>query len=150
MGQAEVFPLTGSLQWVRLWLEAETEEDHVRLHATQVTLGGKSYDYGWGAYQVLRLGLHHVNSQDQALLNQWWQQGRPLGITLDTSAWPSTVTGLLTNKEVPIGALQPPYSNVYQGTLQLEADADRPRLGRPFVLDDVVLGLLDQTYNALL
>ena len=116
-------------------------------HRTQ---DGSAYHYLWGKYEKFQLPLRYVNSMGQALINQWWRDGHEVAFTLNSSETVSTVLCRFVNDTKPINRFVQPYQTLFEGMVRLEAIDDAPRTGRPFILDEDVFGLLDQSYNALI
>ncbi|MDH4225607.1 MAG: hypothetical protein OEW12_08175 [Deltaproteobacteria bacterium] len=150
MGDMVLEPLVGPPDWVVIHPGWDLEAVRVRMGSGHRTIQGHWYGCLWGVYDQVHAPLVFVSSRDQALMNNWWRTGQQVAFTLDTSAWPSTIAGRIVNKAPPLDGFQWPYPDLYQGVLQIEADGNTPRYGRPFLLDDNTLGVLDQMYNALL
>ncbi|MDH4120421.1 MAG: hypothetical protein OEV94_01775 [Deltaproteobacteria bacterium] len=150
MGDCLLTSLTDSPWELALPLGWDMTQGSLRLEADLRTLSGRLYAQTWAVYRQVRIPLDWMDRADQERLNRWWREGHRMALTLNTSHQASTLTGYLTGDHPPLHSLREPYSDVFQGELTLEAEAEQPLSGRPFRLDDPLLGLLDQTFNALL
>lgn len=128
------------------WSFSDRETMIVSRHRTQ---GGKLFSYKWSQVFRYQIPLRFVDSAGKYLLNTWWSDQETLAFTLDTSETPSTVQCVIVNDSVPVNKSERPYIDQFSGLLQLEAIEDSIKSGRPFILDDAVFGLLDQSYNSL-
>lgn len=121
-----------------------------RRQAQHRTLHGAYYAYPWHRVQRFRVPLSFVESATAARINGWWQAGTVVAFTLDSSAWPSTHLCRAVNAETPLHTQREPYAALRAGELLLENLLPGDAVPRPFILDDPVLGRLDQPYNAVL
>lgn len=135
-----------------LTLEAERgfAAQQLRRQAGHRTLHGEHYAYPWYRIHRFRVPLSFVESAAAARINGWWQAGTVLALTLDTSAWPSTHLCRAVNAESPLHAQREPYAALRAGELLLEALVPGDAVPQPFILDDLLMGRLDQPYNAIL
>ena len=113
------------------------------------SLSGRGSALPWSAHTRLHLPLRFVTSAQRSFVQALWEAGAPVALTLNSSHHPSTVRGVLANDGSPLGELELAYTDRWRGTLRVEARSAGRRVGRPFLLDDVELGLLDQPHLAL-
>jgi len=128
------------------WSFRDDRKLNLTHHRTQ---GGRMFSYLWGGFHAYRLPLSFVSSADHARILQWWETQDRIAFTLDSSATASTVFCRITNPTNPLGQHPPPYRTHFQGTLYLESLDHSNPAERPFVLDDNLLGLLDNPITAL-
>lgn len=128
------------------WSYRDQQSQIQSQHRTQ---SGRLFSYLWGNFAKFHVPLRFVTSADQSLINAWWQGQDDVAFTLNSSEAKSTVMCRIVNDGKPINRFVQPYDDLYAGDLSLEAIADVPRTGRPFILDDEVSGLLNQNYNVL-
>ena len=114
------------------------------------TQGGKLFSYRWSGFHKYQIPLTFVDSAGEHLLNAWWANQETVALTLNSSESESTVLCMMVNGTKPINQFVRPYSDLFEGTLQLEAVEESSKTGRPFILDDETFGLLDQSYNAII
>ncbi len=125
------------------------QEREAQERADHRTLAGVRHEYLWHTRAAFSVPLRYVTSADASRLNGWWRGRDTVAFTPAGSEFPTTWYCKIGNGEVPFGRLIAPYRDLYEGALLLEAtDAGGPH-PQPFVLDDAVMGLLDQTYNGL-
>lgn len=129
------------------WSFRDREAQIASRHRTQ---GGKLFFYRWSRYFKYQIPLRFVDSAGEYLLNTWWDSQDTVALTLDSSETESTVLCMFVNEARPIDRFVEPYTDFYEGILQLEAIEDSGKTARPFILDDGVFGLLDKNYNALI
>lgn len=150
MGDFLLAALDDAVDSIRLdpgWGFTEQQVQRRSQHRTQ---NGDLYTYPWIRYLRFTVPLDFVNSAESSRINQWWQADALLTFTLDTSASVSTVLCRAVNGASPLNSRTAPYPDRYRGSLVLEGVSAGGKTPRPFILDDGVLGLLDQPYNAIL
>ena len=121
-----------------------------RRQARHRTLHGEHYLYPWHRIHRFHVPLSFVESATANRINGWWRANTVLAFTLEASAWPSTHLCRAVNAESPLQTQREPYAELRAGTLVLESLLPGDAVARPFILDDPVMGHLDQPYNALL
>lgn len=126
------------------------QDQETQIQSRHRTQGGKLFSYLWANFFKYQVPLRFVNSAAQSLINAWWERQDDVAFTLNSSETESTVLCRIVNTSLPINRFVRPYNDQFEGALLLEAVADSPKTGRPFILDDDVFGLLDQNYNALI
>ena len=124
------------------------ERDQIRKNYTRA-LGGTLRAYEWAKHKQFSVPLTYLNSSDTSRINQWWRDNNTLDFTLNSSLDQNTVICRMVNQELPIGQIHKSYTDQFFGSMQLEAIDASSFVGKPFILDDAVLGLLDQSYNPL-
>jgi len=85
------------------------------------TVGGASPSYVWGFNKKWDVPLTHIEENQARLLNQWWQDMRPLLFTADTSDYTQQFIVTMTNKQTPMNNLSKVYHDEWRGTLELAA-----------------------------
>ena len=85
------------------------------------TIGGANPSYKWGFNKKWDLPLTHVEENEALLLNQWWQDTRPLLFTFDTSDTTQQFIVTMTNNKTPMNQFSRIYHDEWQGTLELSA-----------------------------
>ena len=85
------------------------------------TIGGANPSYVWGFNKKWEVLLEHIEENEARLLNQWWQDMRPLLFTSDTSDYTQQFIVTMTNKETPMNNLSRIYHDEWKGTLELSA-----------------------------
>ena len=126
-----------------------TAETRVRT-ARHRARAGALYGYRWGAHAGWRLPLGFVPAAERALLHAWWRTQERLLFTLDEGAGARHAVCRIAGDDAPLPARIPALPGHWAGVLELAAVDDRLRLGLPFLLDDPLQGLLDQTHLSLL
>lgn len=121
----------------------------IALRTTHRTVGGKEKTYRWHERFRFQVPLQFVNSADANRINGWWDTADTVAFTLNSSIQAHTVICKIANTEWPLASRNRPYRDQYTGVLFLEAVNANSYQPQPFVLDDAVMGLMDQTYNAL-
>ena len=74
----------------------------------------------WSRTKQFNVPISLVTSGDANALNGWWRIATPLDFTLNSSE-ASTVRVQISNQQLPLGGFDPPYTELYQGTLVLRA-----------------------------
>jgi hypothetical protein len=77
---------------------------------------GDMYRYKTGVYDKFKFKLRHFPESDASVVNSWWESNSGLMFWIDSDV--SSV--MLTNKKIPIGQFQKPYTDLMQGTIELE------------------------------
>ena len=85
------------------------------------TIGGANPSYKWGFNKKWNLPLEYVEENQALLLNQWWQDTRPLLFTWDTSDTTQQFIVTMTNNQTPMTQFNEPYHDNWRGTLELSA-----------------------------
>lgn len=134
----------------------EPEYDYAELETAvrsrHRTVGHVLREYDWGTYLRFEVPLRYLTSADAARMAGWWRAGDDVFFTRSSSEFPSSVKCRIVNDQHPFPRRERPYSGgqaLFQGGLVLEATDAGSYVCQPLVLDDDVMGLLDQTYNAL-
>lgn len=129
-------------------------EEADRLAGHQATQGGRLHSWRSGSGESLRwtLPLEAVNSSDRTAINSAWRSGDLLGLTFSLSHdVAQTVAVRIVNEQAPLPLRRPGRPDLFAGNLFLrQADPTGKVAGGPFILDDAVWGLLDQSYNVLI
>jgi hypothetical protein len=89
--------------------------------ADHQTVGGASPSYVWGFNKKWEVPLAHIEENQARLLNQWWQDMRPLLFTADTSDYTQQFIVTMTNNQTPMSNLSKVYHDEWRGTLELAA-----------------------------
>ena len=87
------------------------------------TRSGRGYVYVWGTYNKLKLPLDFVSQANASIVNSWWETQLPLRlfVTSDGATSCSDVTSVrITGDSQPFTVYQMPYTEYYQGTIELE------------------------------
>lgn len=135
-------PITLSPEW-------SFSENEIARRATNRSQGGVQRVWDWGTHKGFTVPITWVSSADKFRINNWWRDSEVLAFTLSSSLDDNTSLCRIANGQQPLGLLHRPYTDFFRGTLQLEAIDASSYQAQPFVLDDAVMGLLDQSYNAL-
>jgi hypothetical protein len=100
----------------------EPEYDYARTDAKieneHRTRSGDRYVYNWGRYRRIKFSIRYVDSATMNIVNNWWRNDTKLefyeqGTTDITSCQ-------LTNSTIPIGEFVRPYTNLFEGRVELE------------------------------
>ncbi len=117
------------------------------------TIGGRlnTYTAGANGYEWV-LPLEFVNSAFRAQVNIWWGLQQELVFSVNSySDFPSSCIVRIANQMEPLGQVIQPRDDLFRGGLILRETRQTGLVkATGFILDDPVLGLLDQTYNKLL
>jgi hypothetical protein len=128
------------------WALSEQEAMDTARHRT---LAGRLATLQWDRYAEFRVPLRYVPGDAAALVKNWWAEGANIAFTLDTSHDRSTVVCAISNARLPLAERAGPDGDRWSGILQLSARTAGGRCGQPFILDDSVSGLLDQSFLTL-
>ena len=136
---------------ITLQPEWSFQQNQTAIRTQHRSQGGELQVWDWSNYLAFSVPLQFVDSADATRINSWWQAGDPVALTLNSSEANSTVIARIVNQQLPLNQFHRPNQNLWQGTLFLEAlnGGDVGFQDSPFVLDDDVMGLLDQSYNSL-
>lgn len=85
------------------------------------TIGGANPSYKWGFNKKWKLPLEYLEENEALLINQWWQDTKPLLFTWDTSDTTAQFIVTMTNNQTPITQFNKPYHDNWRGTLELSA-----------------------------
>ena len=114
-----------------------------------VTLGGRLVTYlVGGRTRQWTVPLFFVSSGTKAELTAWWRDQRPLAFTVNMSSNPQTCLARIVNAQEPFPSNAAGRPDLFNGGLILrEIQGSDPGSGMPFITDDPLLGLTDQTIN---
>ena len=84
-------------------------------------LGKAAIEHHWGDWGKWELPVQYLPDSHMILLNRWWANGWNLLFSLDTSDTAQQYICRIANTESPITQLQPPYPDLWQGRIILEA-----------------------------
>lgn len=116
----------------------------------QRTLTGHLFTAVWATYPRAVLALSFIPEATRQLLHDWWRNQYSVALTLDSSNFASTTIMRITDLEQPLGQHTAPLADRWSGAIHLAGLSNAAPGPEPFVLDDSVLGMLDQSYNGLL
>lgn len=118
----------------------------------QRTIGGFLNTYRYNKKGVaFDLSLTFVNSSDKSFIHDIWYNQTLACFTLNLSSSPQSVLCNIVNTTLPLNMYSPFQLDKWHGNLFLKStDGNDIVDGAPFILDDPVYGLLDQSYNVLL
>lgn len=129
------------------------KESRLISKAEDATVGGRfnTYTAGGNGYEWT-VPLEFVNSADRAQINTWWSAQQELIFTVNSySDFPSSCIVRIANILEPLGQVIQPRGDLFRGGLILRQTRNLGLIkATGFILDDPVLGKLDQTYNKLL
>jgi len=125
-------------------------ERQVLGRADGVTLGGRLNSYVIGGTQRLwTVPLLLVTGEQRAEVTAWWRDRRELAFTFNMSRNPQTCVTRIVNELEPFPSMAAGRNDLFNGVLMLrETQGHDPGFGLPFITDDPVLGLTDQSYNS--
>jgi hypothetical protein len=149
-----LFDMTGAQPSVQLFPKVSFNETRQLVKEEQVTVGGLFHTYlpGFKGYEWT-IPLAFVNSSQRAQINTWWNQQTELVFTINASVSalsPQSAVVRIANQMEPLGESPDARTDLFNGGLTLRLSRGTSIFnGYPFILDDPVLGVLDQTYNLL-
>jgi len=96
--------------------------------------------------------LRLVDSGTANLINGWWQTRSPLLLAWNVVNSPVMWPCRIANLTLPLNRQEDPgQPSLYRGMLQLlPTYMIEPLQGTPFIYDDPIYGLYEQTYNPML
>lgn len=97
------------------WDYSRTDQ---KVEHSEMSKAGLSEVYKYGDYVGRRLTVRYVSSSTAAIVNSWWASNTPLLFMREGTTDASTV--VLANNKTPIGKLAEPYSDQFDGTIELE------------------------------
>lgn len=78
------------------------------------------HQFIWSRTKQFNIPIILVDSGDADTINGWWRTAQVLDFTLNSSE-ASTVRAQINNTGLPLGEFDPPYTELFQGTLLLRA-----------------------------
>jgi len=96
--------------------EFDYKDSLTKLEQIHRLQNGDMYRYKTGAYDKFKFKLRYFSSSDASIVNSWWESNTELMFWIDSDV--SSV--MLTNKSKPVGQYQKPYTDLMQGTIELE------------------------------
>ena len=156
-----LYDTTGAQLPLQLRPTAKFTETQITPKVEQLAVGGKFHTYlpGANGYEW-SVPLEFVNSATRAQINTWWAAQTELVFSTNiTSSNPSVVGSAapmscivrIANMMEPLGQNPAPRLDLFFGGLILKGSrGTAPMNAMPFILDDPVLGKLDQPYNKLI
>lgn len=112
-----LFPSSGN--HVSFEPEWDFERADRKIENEHRTREGARYVYKWGEYERFKFGATFVSSADAAIVNSWWSTNTKL-LFMSSSDTATVFSLQITNDARPFAKFQPPYDNLYQGTIELE------------------------------
>lgn len=110
------FTLTDSTTLVTLYPEYDFTDAGTKIEESHRVRDGGEFKYKFGSYDKFTFGLRYVNSSDAYNINQWWNTNTALYFNND-----GTIFNVrLANGTKPIGKYILPYTNLFEGTIELE------------------------------
>lgn len=93
--------------------------DSRKVQSTHRTRSGAGYFYKFGDYRHVKFGIEFVSSADMTRVNSWWGANTTLRLfDLNSTV---VVSGFLSNASAPIDGHVLPYSDQFQGVIELES-----------------------------
>jgi len=111
--------LTDGSSPVYLTPEFDYKADNRKIENQHRTRGGRNYRYVWSVYKHLKFKVQFVSSADMTAINSWWGANTPLRLYDINSA--VVASAYLVNASAPIDQFVQPYTDQYQGTIELES-----------------------------
>lgn len=81
--------------------------------------GAKEYVYKWSEYSVFSVPVTYVSSEFKSIVNSWWSSNTNLQWMEEGTS--NVYNVRLVNDNVPIGKNIAPYTNQFEGVLELES-----------------------------
>lgn len=107
-----------SLDFVEINPEYNFEYTGKKIEDRKRARSGREYVYKWGQYDGRKFDVSYVSDADKTKINSWWSGNDSLlfvdGIT-------TAITSVrIQNDKTPISKLEKPYTNLWQGMIELE------------------------------
>ena len=78
-------------------------------------VGGTLSQKLWGGYEQFNVPLRYLSGSDALQLNEWWADTDELVFYYDQTSY----NVYIVNQTTPIGSLERPYQDTWEGTLEL-------------------------------
>jgi len=144
---------TGSTAIVEFYPEYEIIEQTKINRTNDISVGGQYNTHiGQGLNYRYTINFTYANSSEKYILENWWDNRTSLRVTFNGSydtSW--GVTGKIVNIEKPFSIFSEMSDDHWKGFIRIAQNDGNDSIisGFPFILDDVVYGKLDQSYNKL-
>ncbi len=83
--------------------------------------GGKHYLYKWGDFKKIKYDLKLMPASDTALINSWFDTNAELLLFITSDSVTEVHSVMIMNDETPLAKVQKPYTDLYNGKLELES-----------------------------
>ncbi len=102
---------------VDVYPEYDMTDASRKVEARHRTRAGAEYVYTFGEYTQIKFSVKYVNSSFRAIVNSWWASNTDLLWMEEGGTEVYSVR--LMNKALPVGKVIKPYSDKFQGTIEL-------------------------------
>jgi len=97
--------------------EYNYQEQDTKIENRHRTRSGEEYIYKWGGYKRRKFGVRWVNSNFKSIVNSWWDSNTELLFMEEGGTEVFSVR--ITNRNLPIGSIEKPYSDTFKGSIEL-------------------------------
>ena len=84
------------------------------------TRSGNLYQYKWNDYNKITFKTTWVNSSTKSIVNSWWSSQSQLVWFVNDGSTVDVTSVMILNKDTPFLQNVKPYSEYWQGTIELE------------------------------
>ena len=107
-----------SADGVTLEVEYDYKDERTKIEDKHRTRDGSQTVYKWAAWDKLSFSVRFVNSSTRDSINTWWEDNTDLLFKDENSTQVYTVR--LSNDKLPISSFIKPYTDLWQGKIELE------------------------------
>jgi len=84
------------------------------------TNAGRLYQYQWYRYGSIKFDTKFVNSETMSIVNSWWASQTKLLFFVNNGSTVDVSSVMLVNKNAPFMENVKPYTEYWQGAIELE------------------------------
>ena len=143
---------TDSCQYINIYPTPDFAEDLELKQSYKRSISGQLNTYKVASMKQYRYSvpLTFVSSADHVLTTDWWKNQRELIFSYGSGSTYNSIYVRIINNTQPLNIRNDQQFDKYRGMLRLASSRGGDKFsGSPFILDDPIFGLLDQTYNYL-
>ena len=103
---------------VNLEPEFDFKDSSTKIENQHRTRDGSLFKYFWDEYPRIKFTIRFINSAQTKQINEWWSNNTELEFYEEGTTDVSSV--LITNKTKPVDQFIRPYTDKFQGRIELE------------------------------
>ena len=113
-----MYVLQGAENTIRFDPEYDFMERSQQAEFSHRTLAGNLYSYHYGGYCQFKFGVTFVNCEFKSIVNSWWCAKDSLLFFSEVNCT-DVRTVIISNRRTPVNKFMKPYSDLWQGIIEL-------------------------------
>jgi hypothetical protein len=112
--------LLPAIDYIELHPTRQTQSFTTKNFESTWTAGGRYSSYQYGIYRRWQVYVEYLTELEKNIINRWWREKFDLMFTFDSSDANELMVCRLVNNQTPIMQRKQPYSDYYEGYLDIE------------------------------